>query len=98
MYVTAGGVDHASWCGPLWVYATAGGLDHFWCTPQPATVAQQMLLDEGADINAQCRDFGNALQAAASRGHNKVVQMLLENVPLGYSSFKVEALKAAQHR
>ena len=36
----------------------------------------QVLLDKGADINAQGK-FGNALQIASERGHDQVVQMLL---------------------
>ena len=38
-----------------------------------------MLLEKGADVNAQGGRFGNALQAASAGGHDKVVQMLLEN-------------------
>lgn len=39
----------------------------------------QMLLDRGADINAQGEGlFGTALQAAAGRGWQKLVQMLLD--------------------
>ncbi len=38
----------------------------------------QMLLDKGADVNAQGGDFGDALQAASCEGHEKVVQMLLD--------------------
>ena len=37
----------------------------------------QMLLDKGTDVNAQGGEYGNALQAASSRGHDQVVQMLL---------------------
>ena len=40
----------------------------------------QILLDAGANVNAQgarFRKFGNALQAASHGGHEKVVQMLL---------------------
>jgi ankyrin repeat protein len=36
----------------------------------------QMLLDAGADVNAQGGHFGTALQAASARGHEKLVQML----------------------
>ena len=36
-----------------------------------------MLLDRGADVNAQGGHYGNALQAASIGGHEKVVQMLL---------------------
>ncbi|KAK5943798.1 hypothetical protein PMZ80_003079 [Knufia obscura] len=38
----------------------------------------QILLDQGADVNAQGGKYGNALQAASQRGHEKVVQMLLK--------------------
>jgi ankyrin repeat protein len=37
----------------------------------------QMLLDAGADVNAQGGYCGNALQAASWGGHEEVVQMLL---------------------
>jgi len=37
----------------------------------------EMLLDKGADINAQGGTFGNALQAASFRGHEAVVRLLL---------------------
>ncbi|KAJ5501242.1 calcium-independent phospholipase [Penicillium expansum] len=40
--------------------------------------AVQILLDRGADANAQSEIYGNALQAASSRGNDKVVQMLLD--------------------
>lgn len=35
-------------------------------------------LAKGADFNAQGGKYGNALQAASSEGHEKVVQMLLD--------------------
>jgi len=38
----------------------------------------QILLDRGADVNAEGGFDGNALQAAFSRGHKKVVQILLD--------------------
>ncbi|KAF7446386.1 ankyrin repeat domain containing protein [Pyrenophora tritici-repentis] len=38
----------------------------------------KMLLDAGADINAQGGNHGNALQAASLRGHKQVVKMLLD--------------------
>ena len=37
----------------------------------------QLLLDEGAEVNAQGGDSGNALQAASSNGNGKIVQLLL---------------------
>ncbi|KAJ4175619.1 hypothetical protein NW767_015723, partial [Fusarium falciforme] len=36
----------------------------------------KLLLDKGADINAQGGDYGNALQAASEEGHLEVVQLL----------------------
>jgi ankyrin repeat protein len=38
----------------------------------------QVLLDHGANINAE-GDDGNALEAASMRGHEKTVQLLLDN-------------------
>ncbi len=35
-----------------------------------------MLIDKGADVNAQGGHYGNALYAASEGGHEKVVQML----------------------
>ena len=35
--------------------------------------AIRMLLEKGADVNAQGGRSGNALQAASSRGHKEVV-------------------------
>ncbi|KAJ6118823.1 hypothetical protein N7471_013443 [Penicillium samsonianum] len=38
----------------------------------------KLLLERGADVNAQSGLDGNALQAACYQGHDKIVQMLLE--------------------
>jgi ankyrin repeat protein len=38
----------------------------------------KMLLNKGADVNAQGREYGNVLQAALSRGHKQVVKILLD--------------------
>ena len=38
----------------------------------------QLLLDKGADVNAQGGRFGNALQAASHRGYVAIVQLLLD--------------------
>ena len=38
----------------------------------------QILLDNGADVNAQGGEYGDALQAASSGGHEKVVKLLLD--------------------
>jgi ankyrin repeat protein len=37
----------------------------------------EQLLYRGADVNAQGGEYGNALQAASIRGHEKVVELLL---------------------
>jgi len=37
-----------------------------------------MLMDAGADVNAQGGHFGNALQAASWGGYEEVVQMLID--------------------
>jgi ankyrin repeat protein len=38
----------------------------------------KLLLEAGADVNAKGGDYGNALQAASSRGHESVVKLLLD--------------------
>ncbi|KAJ5642275.1 hypothetical protein N7490_006275 [Penicillium lividum] len=38
----------------------------------------QLLLENGAEVNAQGGFYGNALQAASYEGHDKIVQLLLE--------------------
>ncbi|KAK4182388.1 ankryin repeat protein, partial [Podospora australis] len=38
----------------------------------------RMLLEKGADVNAQSGIYGNALQAASSEGHTEIARMLLE--------------------
>ncbi|KAJ5256527.1 hypothetical protein N7478_012631 [Penicillium angulare] len=38
----------------------------------------QLLLEKGAEVNAQGREYGNALQAVSFEGHEKIVQLLLE--------------------
>ncbi|PWO20497.1 VPS9 domain protein [Pyrenophora tritici-repentis] len=43
-----------------------------------SSVLTRMLLDNGADANAQGGDYGNALQAASERGHTEVVKLLLD--------------------
>ncbi|KAG9206091.1 hypothetical protein G6514_004812 [Epicoccum nigrum] len=42
-----------------------------------ATIAK-LLLDKGADVNAQSGHYGNALHAASEGGHEQVVKMLLD--------------------
>jgi hypothetical protein len=43
-----------------------------------ASVLTRMLLDKGADINAQGGHYGNALQAALARGDKEIATMLLD--------------------
>ena len=38
----------------------------------------KMLLEKGADVNAQGGRYGNALQIASSRGYEQVVKILLD--------------------
>jgi hypothetical protein len=38
-----------------------------------------MLLANGANVNAQSGLCGTALQAASSKGHDKIVEMFLED-------------------
>lgn len=44
----------------------------------PVTSNKSLLLDQGADVNAQGREYSNALQAASNRSHKRVIQMLLD--------------------
>ena len=64
------------------------------------TYVAEGFLNEGADVNAQGGDYGNALQAASYRGYDRVVQMLLDkgadiNAQGGYYG---NALQAASYR
>ena len=38
----------------------------------------ELILERGADVNAQGGHYGNALQAASCNGHRGVVELLLE--------------------
>ncbi|KAJ5651196.1 uncharacterized protein N7484_004919 [Penicillium longicatenatum] len=60
----------------------------------------QMLLERGAEVNAQGGRHGNALQAASFRGHDKIVQMLLERGANAnaYGGVYGNALQAASFR
>jgi hypothetical protein len=62
----------------------------------------RLLLDEGADINAQGGHYGNALQAASAGGHEQVVKMLLDkgadvNAQGGHYVNALQAASAGGH-
>ena len=38
----------------------------------------ELLLDKGAEVNAQGGNYGNALLAASYRGHEQTVELLLD--------------------
>jgi ankyrin repeat protein len=62
-----------------------------------------MLLDQGADVNAQGGYFSNALQAASREGHEQIVQMLLDqgagvNAHSGNLSNALQAASKEGHR
>ncbi|KAI0120740.1 hypothetical protein BJ170DRAFT_588950 [Xylariales sp. AK1849] len=40
---------------------------------------QELIHGEEADVNAQGGQYGNALQAASDGGHDKIIQLLIEN-------------------
>ncbi len=46
----------------------------YWSALEGHDKVVQMLLDRGAEVNAQGGRYGNALQAASFGGHDKVVQ------------------------
>ncbi|KAK1655866.1 hypothetical protein BDP81DRAFT_11398 [Colletotrichum phormii] len=48
-----------------------------WGSLEGRQKAVQMLLGKGANVNAQGGEYGNALQAALSRGYDNIAQMLL---------------------
>lgn len=68
-------------------YASLGGFSY----------VVEGLIEQGADVNAQGGEYGNALQVASSKGHDKVVQKLLaRNADVNAQSQKyVNALYAA---
>ncbi|KAI1439483.1 hypothetical protein F5Y02DRAFT_425549 [Annulohypoxylon stygium] len=73
-------------------YASLGGLIY----------SVQMLLDKGADMNAQGGFYGNALQAASYGGHEKIVQMLLDkgadmNAQGGFYGNALQAVSEGGH-
>jgi len=62
----------------------------------------RLLLDKGADVNAQGGYYGNTLQAAAAEGHDKIVQTLLDkgadvNAQSGHYGNALQAASAEGH-
>ncbi|KAI2483801.1 Ank-2 multi-domain protein [Pyrenophora tritici-repentis] len=43
------------------------------------SIVTRLLLDKGADVNAQGGHYGNALQAAAYGGHEQLLELLISN-------------------
>ena len=61
-----------------------------------------MLIEQGVNVNAQGGYYGNALQAASLRGHEKVVTMLIEqradvNAQGGYYGNALQAASWGGH-
>ncbi|CAN9191527.1 unnamed protein product [Alternaria alternata] len=76
---------------PLYVAAEKG-----------ASVLSRMLLDKGADVNAQGGHYGNALQAASAGGHEAMVMLLLDkgadvNAQGGHYGNALQAASAGGH-
>ncbi|MCJ1313782.1 hypothetical protein MMC25_007462 [Agyrium rufum] len=66
-----------TWKGPFGGIKDAGsGL--YYASFIGLEAAVRMLLERGAEVNAQGGEYNNALQAASLRGHEKVVAMLLK--------------------
>lgn len=62
----------------------------------------RLLLEEGADVNAQGENYGHALQAASVNGHEAVVRLLLEkgahvNAQGGDYGHALQAASASGH-
>jgi ankyrin repeat protein len=51
----------------------------YYCARLGLRTITRLLLDKGAEVNAQGGFYGNALQAASSEGHELIVKMLLDN-------------------
>jgi ankyrin repeat protein len=51
----------------------------YWASLQGHVQMVQLLLESGANVNIQGRDYGTALQAASASGYEKIVQILVDN-------------------
>ena len=74
-------------------YASLGGL--MWSV--------RMLVENGADINAQGGFYGNALQAASAKGHENIVQILIDkgayvNAQGGFYGNALQAASLGGHK
>jgi ankyrin repeat protein len=49
-----------------------------WARDNGRDAIVKLLVDKGADVNAQGGEYGNALQAASYEGHEAVVRLLLD--------------------
>lgn len=58
----------------------------------------KLLLNNGADVNAQGGEYGNALYAASDGGHQEIVKLLLENGANAQGGEHGNALQAASFR
>ncbi|KAF7585248.1 hypothetical protein BBP40_011595, partial [Aspergillus hancockii] len=56
----------------------SGATALMWASQNGYCKTVELLLEKGADVNAQGGDYGTALQAASFEGHKQIVQMLLE--------------------
>ncbi|KIX01605.1 uncharacterized protein Z518_09331 [Rhinocladiella mackenziei CBS 650.93] len=76
-----------------------GPIALIWASQFGHEKVMQMLLDRGAEINAQGGGYGNALQAASHGGHEKIVRILLDRgVEINaQGGFYGNALQTASH-
>ncbi|KAJ4300817.1 hypothetical protein N0V90_002905 [Kalmusia sp. IMI 367209] len=82
-------IDLESVAAPLYFTALLG-----------LSMITKMLLNQGAEVNAQGGDYGNALQAASAEGHEQIVKILLDskaevNAPGGYYGNALQAASAS---
>ncbi|KAJ7274616.1 ankyrin repeat-containing domain protein [Mycena rebaudengoi] len=95
-------IDQSFRSSPDWSRSVASPL--YMCSKIGYRLGVKFLLANGADVNAPGKSsFGNALQAAASKGHTEIVRILVENgadvnTPGLKGSFYGNALEKAASR